>query len=112
MDINVLIGVKIRRKRLENSWSQKVLAEKLGISYQQVQKYELGTNQVSPSRLIQLCDLFEENITFFFYQNEPEEIVNEALIEEDRNTAEIVGLFKGLSVDSKKLIIELAHKVN
>lgn len=54
-DIDQKIGARIREFRLLRSMSQGALAEKLGITFQQLQKYEKGTNRVSVSALILIC---------------------------------------------------------
>jgi transcriptional regulator with XRE-family HTH domain len=50
--IDVMVGVKMRSLRQERRMSQSQLGEKLGITFQQVQKYERGTNRVSASMLV------------------------------------------------------------
>jgi transcriptional regulator with XRE-family HTH domain len=54
--INKLIGQRIRAKRLELSISQAMLAAHLGISFQQLQKIETGTNRVSAARLFLISE--------------------------------------------------------
>lgn len=51
-DIDVQIGKRIRAKRLSKGMSQEKLADLLGVTFQQVQKYEKGVNRVAASRLI------------------------------------------------------------
>ena len=48
--------------------SQEKLADQLGITFQQVQKYEKGVNRISASRLQHVCDILEVPISFFFEQ--------------------------------------------
>ncbi len=64
--IDVMVGKRIRLRRLQLSMSQGGLADRLGISFQQVQKYEKGTNRVSSSRLYDIADILNVPITFFF----------------------------------------------
>jgi transcriptional regulator with XRE-family HTH domain len=66
---NVELGRRIRARRLECGLSQTQLGKRLGVSFQQVQKYEIGANNVSSGRLEQICDLFEVPITFFYGSN-------------------------------------------
>ncbi len=51
------MGELLRDARLVAGYTQKQLSQKAGISYQQIQKYEAGTNRVSVSRLFDLCHL-------------------------------------------------------
>jgi transcriptional regulator with XRE-family HTH domain len=53
--LDVAIGASIRLRRKQAGISQEVLAEKCGVSFQQVQKYENGANRVSFSRLVQIA---------------------------------------------------------
>lgn len=53
---DVAIGTAIRARRLAKGISQEKLAEKIGVTFQQVQKYEKGTNRVGGSRLMQIAD--------------------------------------------------------
>jgi transcriptional regulator with XRE-family HTH domain len=66
---NVKLGHRIRALRLECGLSQTQLGKSLGVSFQQVQKYEAGANNVSSGRLEQISGLFEVPITFFYDSN-------------------------------------------
>jgi|ERR1041385_775134 transcriptional regulator with XRE-family HTH domain len=63
---DVEIGRKIRALRLERGLSQSDLANGIGLTFQQVQKYEKGTNRVSAGRLQRIADFFKVSIMFFF----------------------------------------------
>jgi transcriptional regulator with XRE-family HTH domain len=63
---DVEIGRKIRALRLERGLSQSGLAEGIGLTFQQVQKYEKGANRVSAGRLQRIADLLSVPITFFY----------------------------------------------
>ena len=64
--IDVHVGKRIRMRRLLLGMNQETLANALRTSYQQVQKYEHGTNRVSASRLSAMADIFGVPIAFFF----------------------------------------------
>jgi transcriptional regulator with XRE-family HTH domain len=64
VDAHVGARVKLRRKLL--GWSQTQLANALGVAFQQVQKYERGTNRIAASTLYQIAMLFDVPIGFFF----------------------------------------------
>jgi transcriptional regulator with XRE-family HTH domain len=59
------LGDKIRARRLTSKMSQEELASLLGVSFQQVQKYEKGINRVSAVRLEQIAKAFGESIAYF-----------------------------------------------
>jgi transcriptional regulator with XRE-family HTH domain len=60
------IGRRIKILRLQKDVSQTFLGDALGVTFQQVQKYEKGTNRVSASRLQQIAKILNVSITFFF----------------------------------------------
>jgi transcriptional regulator with XRE-family HTH domain len=60
------MGKKIRLRRVEQRISQSDLGEKLGVSFQQVQKYEKGVNRVGASRLQQIATALDVPVTFFY----------------------------------------------
>jgi transcriptional regulator with XRE-family HTH domain len=63
---DIEIGRKIRALRLERGLSQTSLADGIGLTFQQVQKYEKGTNRVSAGRLQKIADLLKIPVTFFY----------------------------------------------
>ena len=60
------IGKKIRRRRIELEMTQTDLGNHLPTSFQQIQKYEKGTNGVSSAKLIYLAHALQVPITYFF----------------------------------------------
>ena len=65
-DVDAHVGARLRQRRMLLGISQEQLAEMLGLTFQQVQKYERGTNRVSASRLFQLARALDTPITWFF----------------------------------------------
>ncbi len=63
---DIEIGRKIRALRLERGLSQTGLAEGIGLTFQQVQKYEKGTNRVSAGRLQKIADMLDTPVMFFY----------------------------------------------
>jgi transcriptional regulator with XRE-family HTH domain len=64
--IDVLVGSNIRIRRLERQVSQTKLAQAIGVTFQQVQKYEKGTNRVGASRLTRIANMLEVPVAQFF----------------------------------------------
>jgi transcriptional regulator with XRE-family HTH domain len=64
--IDVHVGARIRLRRTLLGISQSTLAETLGLTFQQVQKYEKGTNRVSASRLVDVARALDVSISYFF----------------------------------------------
>ena len=66
---DIELGARIRLRRVEMKNSQSELADKLGVSFQQVQKYEKGVNRVGAARLQQIATALDVPVTFFFDDN-------------------------------------------
>ena len=64
--VDVHVGKRIRMRRLFLGMNQQTLADRLGLTFQQVQKYEGGANRVSASRLSAMADILGVSISFFF----------------------------------------------
>jgi len=64
--VDVHVGSRIRVRRLLIGMNQETLARALGLTFQQVQKYEGGANRVSASRLSQIADVLGVPISYFF----------------------------------------------
>jgi len=75
--IDKQIGIKIRQIRKSWGISQIELAERIGISFQQVQKYEKGSTRISASRLMQISEALNVKITVFFEETEKIPIVSD-----------------------------------
>ena len=60
------LGARVRFARIEKRISQGALGEQLGISFQQVQKYELGKDRISASQLMNIARILDKDISFFF----------------------------------------------
>lgn len=66
--IDVHVGGRIRLRRTLLGISQTTLAEAIGLTFQQVQKYEKGSNRVSSSRLLDLANVLDVTIPYFFQE--------------------------------------------
>ncbi len=64
--IDVHVGNRVRMRRMLIGMSQEKLGERLGLTFQQVQKYEKGSNRVSASRLYQMAQILGVPVQFFF----------------------------------------------
>ncbi|WP_375266434.1 helix-turn-helix domain-containing protein [Planktotalea sp.] len=65
-NVDVLIGARIKGRRIALKISQTKLAEAVGVRFQQVQKYESGANRVSASRLLLIAETLGVPIAYFF----------------------------------------------
>lgn len=64
--VDVYVGIRLRTLRTQRRLSQTALADNLGITFQQIQKYERGVNRVSASKLFEMAEFLEVSIVYFF----------------------------------------------
>lgn len=64
--VDIYVGSKVKARRLILGLSQEELANAIGLTFQQVQKYERGTNRISVSRLVDICKVLKVQIDYFF----------------------------------------------
>ncbi|MGL4438920.1 MAG: helix-turn-helix domain-containing protein [Bosea sp. (in: a-proteobacteria)] len=64
--VDAFVGSRMRMRRLLNGLTQKELAEMIGTSFQQLQKYEKGTSRIGPARLQLVAQALQVPISFFF----------------------------------------------
>ncbi|WOI56266.1 helix-turn-helix transcriptional regulator [Palleronia sp. LCG004] len=96
--VDVHVGKRIRQRRWMLGMTQQQLAERVGIKFQQIQKYETGMNRVSASRLWDIADALEVSVAFFF----------EGLSEDDAD-AEQGGRDRNTDILSDKEALELVR---
>jgi transcriptional regulator with XRE-family HTH domain len=60
------VGSRVRMRRMMLAMSQEKLGDALGLTFQQVQKYEKGTNRIGASRLQHICQILQVPVAFFF----------------------------------------------
>ncbi len=64
--VDVHIGSRVKLRRVLAGMSQEKLGDMLGLTFQQIQKYEKGTNRISASRLYRISEIFNVPVQFFF----------------------------------------------
>lgn len=89
--IDRYIGARLRARRLTVGMSQEKLGELLGVSFQQIQKYEKGVNRVSSGRLLRIADVLGVGYSYFL-AGAPEA---EALTGQGRAAQQRIGDFIG-----------------
>jgi transcriptional regulator with XRE-family HTH domain len=93
------VGRRMRFRRKELKLSQEALAERLGVTFQQVQKYERGANRVSAGRLYEMARALDTTIAYFFHGAEAVEraLSRQAFAEDEDET--FTGLIDQDAVD-------------
>src|SRR5215210_3614644 len=107
--IDVVIGARIRVRRLEIGMSQEKLAEALGLTFQQVQKYEKGANRITVSRLDQIARALDTRVEAFL-PGEDFSAQGGTLVPNDREGRDLLSLFSQLqSRPMRKAIVSLVR---
>jgi transcriptional regulator with XRE-family HTH domain len=95
--IDIHVGSRVRLRRMMLSMSQEKLGEHLGITFQQIQKYEKGTNRIGASRLQAIARVMNVPVSFFFEDapflagtSAPEVVTAPAGFEESQSTSYVV----------------------
>jgi len=70
--VDLYVGIRVRQRRVLLGMTQTDLADAMGLSFQQVQKYENGTNRISTSKLFKLSHLFDVTVEYFFEDMPPD----------------------------------------
>lgn len=79
-DIDIFVGNKLKYKRKELGLTQKKLGDQVGVTFQQIQKYEKGSNRIPSEKLYKFSNILEVPIKYFF-----EGFENNILIQTEKN---------------------------
>lgn len=104
--VDVLVGARLRQRRMELDMSQETLANGVGLTFQQIQKYEKGTNRISCSRLVQFATIMETPILYFFGGDNGHKAPDPVT---DRLSVEVGMIMMNLSSRSRTLLIQMAR---
>jgi len=104
-NFNIHLGKKLRMRRLSLGLTQTKVANAINVTFQQIQKYEKGTNGVSSNRLMQLSNFLKVPVTYFYedYADSKEAIDST----EDLNYSFLIKTFGRLSENQKLKIIQI-----
>ncbi len=109
--VDVHVGKRIRHRRWMIGMTQQQLAEKVGIKFQQIQKYETGMNRVSASRLWDIARAVDVPVSFFFEGlhegSTTEEVEGDILA--DKEALQLVRAYCAMPVAQRRQIFELAR---
>jgi transcriptional regulator with XRE-family HTH domain len=117
--VDRIVAARIRAARLEAGISQTTLADGVGVTFQQVQKYEKGVNRVGANRLAQIADKVGKPITWFF--EDAKQIASESggdtittmvqLLGSNRPIREIVMHLPRLNRDDAEIVASLVKRL-
>lgn len=93
--LDIQLGQTLKLVRKSRKYSQIALAQALGITFQQVQKYETGVNRISASRLMDICRILKMSVQDFYALIEPGNDSPDPLL--TAQTAQLTALFAKIS---------------
>lgn len=110
-EVDVHVGRRIRHRRWMIGMTQQKLADKVGIRFQQIQKYETGFNRVSASRLWDIAQALDVPVSFFFNGFEDGRLpqVLEQDLRLDKEAAQLVRDYCTMPEAQRHKLIELAR---
>ena len=110
-NFNKHLGKKLRIRRLSLGLTQTKVAQAINVTFQQIQKYEKGTNGVSSNRLMQLAEFLKVPIIYFFEDYKEFKDINNSEIlsdsNEDLNYSFLSRTFSSLSKAQKEKILQI-----
>ena len=111
-NFNRHLGSKLRMKRLSLGLTQTKVAQAINVTFQQIQKYEKGTNGISSLRIMQLANFLKVPVVFFFedyptYEGGASPDSSNINTTEDLNYSFLVKLFSSLSEQQKEKIFQV-----
>ena len=115
-NFNIHLGKKLRIRRLSLGLTQTKVAQAINVTFQQIQKYEKGTNGVSSNRLMQLAQFLKVPIIYFFedfkdFKDLSANGSNEAA-NEDLNYSFLSRTFSSLSKTQKEKILQILNNIS
>jgi transcriptional regulator with XRE-family HTH domain len=116
--VDVHVGTRVRHRRWMVGMTQQQLAEKVGIKFQQIQKYETGMNRVSASRLWDISEALTVPVSYFFEgmdRADAPEAAGEAVnappgdILSDKEALELIRSYYAIPENQRRRLFELAR---
>jgi transcriptional regulator with XRE-family HTH domain len=113
--LDAQIGKRIRIRRRQLGMSQTDLAEKIGVAFQQVQKYENGTNRVPASRLPYVAGALDVHMGYFYSHDDAAAGVDTAVVADsigllaERHAIELLECFQAMTASQRNALLEIAR---
>lgn len=108
--IDVAVGQRLADRRAALGMNQSTLAKALGITFQQIQKYETGTNRIAVSRLWAIAKALDVNVAYFFDDQSVED-AGLATRPFSRTAREVARLVTELPGDDQRLVLSVVRKI-
>ena len=115
--VDSYVGQRLRHRRWLVGMTQQQLASAVGVKFQQIQKYESGANRISASRLYDLSNALDVDISYFFdgleseAQNSPENRIDPEVLD-NRETVEFVRAYYNMEEGPRRRLLNLAKALH
>lgn len=109
--VDVHVGKRVRHRRWMVGMTQQQLAQKVGIKFQQIQKYETGMNRISASRLWDIAHALNVPVAFFFegLKTGEEEANSTPDMMADKEAMELVRSYYAIPENQRRRLFDLAR---
>ena len=109
--VELHFGQWVRQRRCLLGMTQEQLAEKVGIKFQQIQKYETGANRISSSRLWDISEVMDVPVSFFFdgLDRIDDREAGKKNILEDKEALDLVRCYYAIPENQRKRLFDLAR---
>jgi transcriptional regulator with XRE-family HTH domain len=112
--VDVHVGKRVRHRRWMLGMTQQQLGERVGIKFQQVQKYETGMNRISASRLWEIAEALDTPISYFFEEIAQDSAAAPAAAKQDdvyasREALDLVKAYYAMPADQRRKLFDLAR---
>jgi transcriptional regulator with XRE-family HTH domain len=114
--IDGIVGKHIRLRRLSKGLSQTELGKRVGVTFQQVQKYEKGVNRVGASRLLKIAEVLEVPVSYFFegadYNETTSDVESPLSLIAEPQALRLVQAFSGINnTHLRRSLVELVERI-
>ncbi|WP_039018618.1 helix-turn-helix domain-containing protein [Halocynthiibacter namhaensis] len=114
--VDVHVGKRVRHRRWMVGMTQQQLAEKVGIKFQQIQKYETGMNRVSASRLWDISETLDVPVAYFFgglSESADEQTTEQSAVPgdllADKEALELIRSYYAIPENQRRRLFDLAR---
>ena len=120
-EVDIYVGSRVRMRRKILGMTQEKLGEELGMTFQQVQKYEKGTNRISAGRLKVIAEILNIPVSFFFPPSENPDNQSTGDLDDQKALMEFLSTSEGVELNKafsqikddkvRRRMIALIHSV-
>jgi len=109
--VDIAVGARIKLERHAQKMSQSKLADEIGLTFQQVQKYESGANRISVGRLAEIATVLNVPIEQLILDGVELSKIDRTVanISQHRGAFELMSMWRRLSTEKRRAVLKLIH---